>query len=109
MTRGRSSRLSSNSTRERVHVLRYTETYHEVELLMRTTYERGIEQGIERGIEQGMVQGKRWSALLVMEARFGALSPEVKQRVEALSPEALDRLLRDLLKAQTLKDPSLDD
>ena len=67
---------------------------------MKTTYERGIEQGIERGIERGIEQGERRSALRLMEAKFGPLSAEVKQQVEALSPEALARLQLDLLKAQ---------
>jgi hypothetical protein len=104
---------------------------------MKTTYERGIEagialmnelgiaraikQGVARAIELGIArvseqdiaraieQGERRAALRQMEARFGPLSPEVKQRVEALSPEALDQLLLDLLDAQTLDDIHLDD
>jgi hypothetical protein len=87
--------------------------YHEVEPLMKTTYERGIEQGIERGIEQGIErgieQGERRSALRLMEAKFGPLTPGVKQQVEALSPEALARLQLDLLTAQTLEGLRLDD
>ena len=55
---------------------------------MKTTYERGIEKGIERGIEQGIERGERRSALRLMEAKFGPLSPKVKQQVEVLSPEA---------------------
>ena len=91
--------------KERLQALLHTEAYHEVEPLMKTTYERGIEQGIERGIEQG----ERRSALRQMEAKFGPLSPEVKQQVEALSPEALARLQLDLLKAQALEELSLGD
>jgi hypothetical protein len=52
---------------------------------MITTYERGVEYGIERGI----LQGEQRSALRLLEAKFGPLSAEVKQRVEALSPEGL--------------------
>ena len=40
--------------KERLEALLQTEAYQEVEPLMKTTYERGIEQGIERGIEQGI-------------------------------------------------------
>ena len=36
---------------------------------------------------QGIEQGERRSALRLMEAKFGPLSPEVKRQVEALSPE----------------------
>jgi Domain of unknown function (DUF4351) len=86
--------------KERLEALLKTEAYREVEPLMQTTYERGIEQGIERGIEQG----ERRAALRLMEAKFGPLSAEVKQRVEALSPEALAQLQLDLLRAQALEE-----
>jgi flagellar biosynthesis/type III secretory pathway protein FliH len=95
--------------------------HREVEPLMKTTYERGIEQGIERGIEQGIErgieqgiergieQGERRLTLRLMEAKFGPLTPEVKQRVEALSSEALAQLQLELLNAQALEDLHLDD
>jgi hypothetical protein len=86
--------------KERVRTLLHTEAYDEVEPLMKTTYERGIEDGIE--------QGERRSALRFMEAKFGLLSPEVKQRVEALSPQALARLQLNLLKGQALEELHLD-
>jgi Domain of unknown function (DUF4351) len=91
--------------KERLQALLHSEAYQEVEPLMKTTYERGIEQGIERGIEQG----ERRSALRLMEAKFGPLSPEVKKQVESLSREALARLQIDLLKAQALEQLRLDD
>ncbi len=47
------------SQKERLGALLDTEAYQEVEPLMKTTYERGIEQGIERGIERGIEQGER--------------------------------------------------
>jgi hypothetical protein len=110
--------------KERLQALLHAEAYHEVEPLMKTTYERGIEEGMERayhevqplmkttyerGIEQGIEQGERRSALRLMEAKFGPLTPRVKQQVEALSPEALAQLQLDLLKAQSLEDLRLDD
>ena len=87
--------------KERLLALLHTEAYHEVEPLMKTTYERGIERGI--------VQGERRSALRQMEAKFGPLSAKVKQQVEALSPEALAQLQLDLLKAQALEELRLED
>jgi hypothetical protein len=91
--------------KERLQALLHAEAYQEVEPLMKTTYERGIEHGIERGIEQG----ERRSALRLMEAKFGPLSAKLKQQVEALSPEALAQLQLDLLKAQALEELRLDD
>jgi hypothetical protein len=82
--------------KERLQALLQTEAYREVQPLMKTTYERGIEQGIE--------QGERRFAVRLMEAKFGPLSTEVKQQVEALSPEALARLPLELVKAQALEE-----
>lgn len=73
------------------------EQYQEVGPLMLTTYERGI------------LQGQRKTALLQLEAKFGPLTSEVKQRLDALSPEQLDRLLVDLIKAQSLDELHLQD
>ena len=74
-----------------------TEPYQEVKTSMITTYERGMAEGI--------VRGQRVTALLQLEARFGPLSPAVRQRVEALSPDELRQLTLDFVKAQSLKDP----
>jgi hypothetical protein len=90
--------------KERLQVLLHTEAYREAEALMKTTYERGVEDGIERGIERGIELGERRLTLRLMEAKFGPLPAEVKQRVEALSPEALAQLELDLLKAQALEE-----
>jgi hypothetical protein len=83
--------------KERLQTLLHTEAYQEVEPLMKTTYERGIQQG------------ERRSALRQLEAKFGPLSPKVQQQVEALSSEALARLQLDLLKAQALEELGLRD
>jgi hypothetical protein len=103
--------------KKRLQALLHTEAYHEVQPLMKTTYERGIEEGIEQGIQRGIEQGiqrgieqgERRSTLRQMEAKFGPLSPQVKQQVEALSPEALAQLQLELLKAQSLEELRLDD
>ena len=93
------------SQKERLQALLHAEAYREVEPLMKTTYERGIEHGIERGIEQG----ERRSALPQMEAKFGPLTANVKQQVEALSSNALAQLQLDLLKVHALEELHLDD
>jgi hypothetical protein len=82
--------------KERLEALLSTEQYREVRPIMITTYERGkIAERLE-------------AALLLLKAKFGALSPEVKQRVEALSPEGLRELQLNLLKAESLKDLGLE-
>jgi hypothetical protein len=81
----------------RVQSLLHAEPYQEVQSLMKTTYERGIEQG------------ERRLTLRLLDAKFGPLSPIIRQQVEALSPERVSRLQLDLLKAHTLEELHLDD
>jgi hypothetical protein len=83
--------------KQRLQELLATEQYREVKPIMQTTFERGLEQG------------ERRSTLRFLEARFGPLSPEVKQRVEALPLEALAQLQVDVAKAQSLKELHLDE
>jgi hypothetical protein len=64
---------------------------------MMTTYERG------------KIAERRELALLLLEAKFGPLSAEVKQRVEALPPEELRQLMLDFIKAQSLQELGLED
>jgi hypothetical protein len=59
--------------------------------------------------ERGKVDGERQLALSVLEARFGPLSPEVKRRVEALSPEELRRILLESYKVQSPKQLGLEE
>ena len=89
------------SQNERLQALLHAEAYREVEPLMKTTYERGIERGIE--------QGERRSALRQMEAKFGPLTAKVKQKVEDLSSDALAQLQLGLLEARSLEELRLDD
>ena len=71
---------------------------------MITTYERGKIEGRM----EGRVEGQRETALLLLEAKFGPLAPEVKQQVEALPSEQLRQVLLDLVKAQSLKELHLE-
>jgi uncharacterized protein DUF4351 len=73
------------------------EQYQEVRPLMITTYERG------------MIEERLRVALRLLEAKFGPLPPDVKQRVAALSPEELDNLLLDIVRASSIKELHLED
>lgn len=73
------------------------EAYQEVEPLMKTTCERGVEEG------------ERRVALRLLEAKFGPLSADVKRQVEAMSRDAVARLQIDILWAQRLEDLRLGD
>jgi hypothetical protein len=90
--------------RKRLEALLTTERYQEVRPLMITTYERGMLEGQRLG----QLQGQRDIAVLQLEAKFGPLAPEVKQRVESLGAEELRQLLLQLVKAQSLKELQLE-
>jgi hypothetical protein len=83
--------------KEQYQALLNTPSYQEVKTTMMTTY------------EQGMLAGRREMVLVQLEAKFGLLSPTVRQRVEALDPEELRQLIRNLLKAQSLKELRLEE
>jgi hypothetical protein len=87
--------------RQRLQALLTTEQFQEVRPLMITTYERGM--------MEGRIAERRETALRLLEARFGPPGPEVKKRLEALTPEQLQQLTLDLLKAQSLKELHLED
>jgi hypothetical protein len=83
--------------KEQYQALLNTPPYQEVKATMITTF------------DQGRYAGRLETALLQLEEKFGPLSPTVRQRVEALSPDELRQLTRDLLKAQSLKDLHLEE
>ncbi len=83
--------------RQRLQALLTTEAYQEVRPLMITTYERG------------RIEERRATALLLLGEKFGPLSPEIRQRVEALSPEQLQQLLLDFAKGRSLQELHLED
>jgi len=82
--------------RQQLQALLTTEQYQQVRPLMMTTGDRA------------RIQERRETALLLLEARFGPLTVEVRRRVETLSPEQLRQLQLDLLKAQSLGELHLD-
>ena len=51
-----------DAQKERLHALLHAETYREVEPLMKTTYERGIEDGIER--TETLLTHRDWGRLV---------------------------------------------
>jgi Domain of unknown function (DUF4351) len=59
--------------------------------------------------ERERIEELRKMTLLLLAEKFGPLPPEVRKRVEALSPEQLKQLLLDLLEARSLKELHLED
>jgi predicted transposase YdaD len=70
--------------------------------------ERGIERGMEKGIEKGAEVGVRQMLLRQLGARFGPLSEDVRQQVEAIhSIERLNQIAEHLLVARSLEEMDL--
>jgi hypothetical protein len=81
----------------RLQALLTTEQYAEVKPIMITTYERG------------KIAERRESVLFLLEMKFGPLTPAVKGRVEAFSPEELRQVQIGLFKGESLKELRLED
>jgi hypothetical protein len=67
--------------------------------------EEGKIEGITEGKIKGKIEGKQEDLILALEARFGTVAPEVRQRVEQV--QSVDKL-RDLL-LQVFKVNSIDE
>jgi Domain of unknown function (DUF4351) len=74
-----------------------TPPYQEVIPMMKTTFEKGMEKG------------QRKSARLLLEKRFGPLTPEVQQRLEEWPTDRLDELLLALVDAPSLRALNLEE
>jgi hypothetical protein len=105
---------------QELEALLRTERYQGAQAMAVTTFERGVqaglqqaattfEKGVQTGLQQGLQQGRRTTLQKQLEARFGPLSPGAQQRLESLSPDRLDALTLELLKAQSLQELGLED
>ena len=69
---------------------------------------KGVETGWNQGMETGVEVGARQTLLRLLGARFGPLSDDVKQRVEAIhSVERLNQIAEHLLVAGSLEEMDL--
>jgi hypothetical protein len=59
--------------------------------------------------EKGSQKGQRTMLRKLLEARLGPLSASPGQRLGVLGPEGLDALALELLNAQSLREPGLED
>jgi hypothetical protein len=65
--------------------------------MMATTFEKGVLQGLRQAVQ------------VLLEQRFGPLSTEAIQRLNAWPAERLDEVLRSVVKEPSLKDLGLQD
>jgi hypothetical protein len=82
---------------QRLQTLLVTDKYREARPMTMTYYERGQLAALQR------------TALSLLEAKFGALTQAVRERLEGLSIRQLDQLLASLFKAESMKELGLED
>jgi flagellar biosynthesis/type III secretory pathway protein FliH len=79
----------------------------------KTTYEKGLEKGLQEGREKGLGEGQekalRGLLLVLLQERFGTLSPDALARFNACQVDKLPDMGRSLLHADSLKDLGLED
>ena len=63
--------------------------------------QEGIQKGLQEGIEKGLQKGQAHSLCLLMQARFGSLSSEHRQRIEQADDQTLNMWMIRILNAQT--------
>lgn len=73
---------------------------------MASAAEQLIQQGMERGLQQGLQQGKvqalRGALSRLLNARFGALTPSVQQKIDGAMPDQLERWIERVVTADRL-------
>ena len=70
---------------------------------------KGVQAVNKTVFEKGMEQGTRKSLKLVLEERFGPLSPPASQRLDQWPSDQVESLFKSALKAQNLKELGLED
>jgi flagellar biosynthesis/type III secretory pathway protein FliH len=64
--------------------------------------EKGLQAGLQAGLQQGLQQGSYNTVKILLETRFGQLSPEIAQKLAALSATDLEALIPRSLNAESI-------
>jgi hypothetical protein len=86
-----------------------TASEREVKQMPNMWIEIGKKEGLQEGLQQGRQSERRAILLMFLEKRFGALSEQVRQRVDALDPKRVEEVLDRILTATSLRDLGLED
>src|SRR5207245_2835307 len=71
-------------------------------------FDHWIRQGEEKGREQGQTEGARHSLQLLLEEKFGPLSPDVIKRRGSMSDDESDQTVRAAVRANSLRELGLE-
>ncbi len=62
----------------------------------------------QKGEERGRTEGARASLRLLLEEKFGPLSPEAIERLNGMSREVIEQVLRAVIRANSLQELGLE-
>ena len=66
--------------------------------------EEGRQEGLEKGLEKGQQKGRAEVLLRLLSLKFGALSPEIEERVRLADSDRLLEWSERILTAERLED-----
>ena len=70
--------------------------------LLRRFHDDGVEIGVERGIVQGRNEGETHLLRILLQQKFGPLSPYMEERLQTATQPELDRWATRILTATTI-------
>jgi hypothetical protein len=94
--------LVADADRPQVEAVLIESVGPEAREVFMTIAERLIQEGIEQGIEQGIERERRAVLVKLLTLKFGDPPADVQRRLDAASPEDLDRWIARVLGAETL-------
>jgi predicted transposase/invertase (TIGR01784 family) len=102
------SKIASFSQEERAAYENSLKYYRDMNGVIETAREEGIQegkaQGIQEGKAQGVQEGKRSLLLKLLSRKLGTIPDEIKVRLDQLAPELLDLLTEALFDLESLED-----
>ncbi len=102
------AKIASFSQEERAAYENSLKYYRDMNGVIETAREEGIQegkaQGIQEGKAQGVQEGKRSLLLKLLSRKLGTIPDEIKVRLDQLAPELLDLLTEALFDLESLED-----
>ena len=98
------AQIASFSQAEREAYENSLKYYRDMNGVIETAREEGMQKGIQEGKAQGVQEGKSLLLLTLLSRKLGAIPDEIKVLLHQLAPEVLDVLSEDLFDLENLED-----
>ena len=66
--------------------------------------QKGMQEGLQKGVEQGARQAKSSTLILLLTKRFGAISQEMREKIQQLDLITLDVIVNEIFQLESLDD-----